>query len=118
MNGVLKVPGDPLDDVAADVPYGIYTFIASAEKPQELVARGALKSLPAANRRCCCSSIRRVTRGDIVGRYCWSDRPTVEQCRCLDIASLVSSGLFRYPSRRNFEELALTPSWLAGHDGA
>ncbi len=26
---VLKVPGDPLDDVADDVRYGIYTFIIS-----------------------------------------------------------------------------------------
>ncbi len=30
---VLKLPGDPLDDVADDVRYGIYTFITSAEKP-------------------------------------------------------------------------------------
>ena len=34
---VLKVPGDPLDDVADDVRYGIYTFITSAEKPRELL---------------------------------------------------------------------------------
>ena len=27
--------GDPLDDVADDVRYGIYTFITSTEKPQE-----------------------------------------------------------------------------------
>ena len=30
---VLKVAGDPLDDVADDARYGIYTFITSAEKP-------------------------------------------------------------------------------------
>jgi hypothetical protein len=35
---VLKVPGDPLDDVADDVRYGIYTFITSSEKPRELMA--------------------------------------------------------------------------------
>jgi hypothetical protein len=33
---VLKVPGDPLDDVADDVRYGIYTFITATEKPAEL----------------------------------------------------------------------------------
>jgi hypothetical protein len=33
---VLKVPGDPLDDVADDVRYGIYTFITTTEKPLEL----------------------------------------------------------------------------------
>jgi hypothetical protein len=41
----VKVPGDPLDDVADDARYGIYTFITSTEKPPELVAREALKSL-------------------------------------------------------------------------
>ena len=40
---VLKVPGDPLDDVADDVRYGIYTFITSAEKPRELVMRELAK---------------------------------------------------------------------------
>lgn len=34
--GVLKVPGDPLDDVADDARYGIYTFITTTEKPREL----------------------------------------------------------------------------------
>ena len=33
---VLKVPGDPLDDVADDARYGIYTFITTTEKPREL----------------------------------------------------------------------------------
>jgi hypothetical protein len=33
---VLKVPGDPLDDVADDARYWIYTFINSTEKPREL----------------------------------------------------------------------------------
>jgi len=44
---VLKVPGDPLDDVADDVRYGIYTFITSAEKPRELVLREAVQPLAA-----------------------------------------------------------------------
>jgi len=42
---VLKVPGDPLDDVADDVRYGIYTFITSAEKPREMVLAEAMKPL-------------------------------------------------------------------------
>ena len=33
---VRKVPGDPLDDVADDARYGIYTFITATEKPREL----------------------------------------------------------------------------------
>jgi hypothetical protein len=40
---VLKVPGDPLDDVR----YGIYTFITSSEKPKELLAREAIAPLAA-----------------------------------------------------------------------
>ena len=32
----MKVPGDPLDDVADDARYGIYTFITAEEKPWEL----------------------------------------------------------------------------------
>jgi hypothetical protein len=39
---VLKVPGDPLDDVADDARYGIYTFITSTEKPLEVVLRETL----------------------------------------------------------------------------
>jgi hypothetical protein len=39
---VLKVPGDPLDDVADDARYGIYTFITSTEKPREVVLRETL----------------------------------------------------------------------------
>ena len=42
---VLKVPGDPLDDVADDVRYGIYTFINASEQPQEIRLREALKPL-------------------------------------------------------------------------
>lgn len=34
---MLKVPGDPLDDVADDARYGIYTFITTTEKPRDLV---------------------------------------------------------------------------------
>ncbi len=44
---LLKVPGDPLDDVADDVRYGIYTFITSSEKPRELLARKAIAPLAA-----------------------------------------------------------------------
>src|SRR5713226_4293839 len=42
---VLKVPGDPLDDVADDVRYGIYTFITSSEKPRELMIAEELRRL-------------------------------------------------------------------------
>ncbi len=42
---VLKVPGDPLDDVADDVRYGIYTFITSSEKPRELVIADSIRYL-------------------------------------------------------------------------
>jgi hypothetical protein len=61
---VLKVPGDPLDDVADDVRYGIYTFITSSRKAARINgARGvqavgrarrsdvSLGSLQAAHRR-------------------------------------------------------------------
>src|SRR5713226_9502601 len=37
--------GDPLDDVADDVRYGLYTFINASEKPRELRIREALKPL-------------------------------------------------------------------------
>ena len=42
---VLKVPGDPLDDVADDARYGIYTFITTTEKPRELVVREDIRRL-------------------------------------------------------------------------
>jgi hypothetical protein len=42
---VLKVPGDPLDDVADDVRYGIYTFITTTQKPRELVIAEELRRL-------------------------------------------------------------------------
>jgi hypothetical protein len=42
---VLKVPGDPLDDVADDVRYGIYTFITATEKPNDLAMRERLRPL-------------------------------------------------------------------------
>jgi hypothetical protein len=42
---VLKVPGDPLDDVADDVRYGIYTFITTTEKPLELRIAEAIRPL-------------------------------------------------------------------------
>ena len=32
---MLKVIGDPLDDVADSARYGLYTFITASEKPQE-----------------------------------------------------------------------------------
>ena len=41
---VLKVTGDPLDDVADDARYGIYTFVTSSPKPRELVIREQLKA--------------------------------------------------------------------------
>lgn len=44
---VLKVPGDPLDDVAGGLRYGIYTFITSSEKPKELIAREVIAPLAA-----------------------------------------------------------------------
>jgi hypothetical protein len=42
---ILKVPGDPLDDVADDVRYGIYTFITVSEEPFDLRKREELKQL-------------------------------------------------------------------------
>ena len=42
---VLKVPGDPLDDVADDARYGIYTFITTTEKPRELVVAESIRRL-------------------------------------------------------------------------
>ena len=42
---VLKVPGDPLDDVADDARYGIYTFVTSSPKPRELAIQEQLKAL-------------------------------------------------------------------------
>jgi hypothetical protein len=42
---VLKVPGDPLDDVADDARYGIYTFITTTEKPLELRIAEAIRPL-------------------------------------------------------------------------
>lgn len=42
---VLKVPGDPLDDVADDARYGIYTFVMRAEKPRELVIAESIRHL-------------------------------------------------------------------------
>jgi hypothetical protein len=42
---VLKVPGDPLDDVADDARYGIYTFITTTEKPRELVIADSIRYL-------------------------------------------------------------------------
>ena len=39
-----------------------------------------------------------------MGRFAWSNRLTVEECRSLSIADLVTSGLFRYgsPQTRSF----------------
>ena len=42
---VPKVPGDPLDDVADDARYGIYTFITTTEKPRELQIAEAIRPL-------------------------------------------------------------------------
>jgi hypothetical protein len=42
---VLKVPGDPLDDVADDARYGIYTFITTTEKPRESVIADSIRYL-------------------------------------------------------------------------
>ena len=42
---VLKVPGDPLDDVADDVRYGVYTFITATEKPDDLAVRERCREL-------------------------------------------------------------------------
>jgi hypothetical protein len=42
---VLKGPGDPLDDLADDARYGLYTFITSTEKPRELEMHDQLRHL-------------------------------------------------------------------------
>jgi len=48
---VLKVPGDPLDDVADDARYGIYTFITSTEKPRHLAVRDEMRAFDEVFRR-------------------------------------------------------------------
>jgi len=40
---VLKVPGDPRDDLADDARYGIYTFVILTEKPPELTIRDQVR---------------------------------------------------------------------------
>ena len=42
---VLKVSGDPLDDVADDARYGIYIFVTTAQKPPELAIAHACRQL-------------------------------------------------------------------------
>ena len=42
---VLKVPGDPLDEVADDARYGIYTFITTTEEPRDLAIAEAIQPL-------------------------------------------------------------------------
>jgi len=42
---ILKVPGDPLDDVADDARYGIYTFITMTEEPRDLAIAEVIKPL-------------------------------------------------------------------------
>lgn len=37
LGDVKKVPGDPLDDVADETRYALYTFIQQADKPREMV---------------------------------------------------------------------------------
>ena len=44
---LIKVPGDPLDDVADCARYGIYTFITKSEKPWELELREELAPMAA-----------------------------------------------------------------------
>ena len=39
------MPGDPLDDVADDARYGIYTFVTTTEKPPELAIAEACRQL-------------------------------------------------------------------------
>jgi hypothetical protein len=42
---VLKVPGDPLDDVADDERSGLYSFVTTAVKPKDIAIREAVKPL-------------------------------------------------------------------------
>jgi hypothetical protein len=42
---LLKVPGDPLDDIADSARYGLYTFITCLEKPLEMQIREAVQGL-------------------------------------------------------------------------
>lgn len=42
---VLKVPGDPLDDVADSCRYGIYSFIMALGKPRDMVRREIVRPL-------------------------------------------------------------------------
>jgi hypothetical protein len=64
---VLKVAGDPLDDVADDARYGIYTFITTTEKPRELVVREDIRRL--------------AEQGDLTSAYVRHRQMTAEQRR-------------------------------------
>lgn len=44
-NDIKKMAGDPLDDVADETRYGIYSFVTQAEKPRALVLAEAVKDL-------------------------------------------------------------------------
>lgn len=48
---IKKVPGDPLDDVADETRYAIYTFIQQADKPRELRLQEAVAGIDLSTRQ-------------------------------------------------------------------
>jgi hypothetical protein len=44
---IRKIPGDPLDDVADETRYALYTFIQQATQPRQLLLREAVRGLDA-----------------------------------------------------------------------
>lgn len=47
---IKKVPGDPLDDVADETRYALYTFINQADKPRELQLKEAISHIDRSTR--------------------------------------------------------------------
>jgi hypothetical protein len=44
---IRKIPGDPLDDVADETRYAVYTFVQQATQPRQLLLREAVRGLDA-----------------------------------------------------------------------
>jgi hypothetical protein len=43
---IRKIPGDPLDDVADETRYALYTFIQQATTPRQVILQDAIRGLP------------------------------------------------------------------------
>ena len=60
---IRKIPGDPLDDVADETRYALYSFIRQAEKPRELLLAEAADGLDLGS-----AAIRRQQKSDELDR--------------------------------------------------